>query len=137
MSFDLVVLAAQPDATDAEVRAMAEVCRGWHHPEGELDERIVVFYEGLRAHYPDYPPFGDDSPWTDTPLSVGIDHVSMHLRFGQHGTDVLELIDELARRHGLTIYDPQDGEVTRPDDARTPADPAMAALLEELRAPNP
>jgi hypothetical protein len=45
MSFDLVVLAARPDATDAEVRAMADICQGWHHPEGELDERIVVFYE--------------------------------------------------------------------------------------------
>jgi hypothetical protein len=76
-SFDRVVLAAQPDGTDAKVRAMADLCQGLHYPEGKLDERIVVLYESLRTGYPDHLPLSDDSPWTDTPLSGGIDHVIM------------------------------------------------------------
>ena len=30
---------------------------------------------------------------------------------------------------------PADGEVTRPDDPRTPMDPRLAALIEELKPP--
>jgi hypothetical protein len=78
MSFDLVVLTVEPRATDAEVRAMADICRSPRHPEGNLDERVVSFYENLSARYPDCPPVDDDSPWMDTPLNVGIDHVGMH-----------------------------------------------------------
>lgn len=115
---------------------MADVCRSLRHPEGELDERVISFYESLRAHYPDYPPFGDASPWMDTPLDVGIDHVSMYLSFSERGQAALDLIDELAYRYGLTIYDPQDDEVTRPDDPRTPMDPAIVALTKDLSAPD-
>ncbi|MEU8264816.1 hypothetical protein AB0C02_29895 [Micromonospora sp. NPDC048999] len=81
-------------------------------PEGELDERIVGFYENLRAHYPDFPPYDHNSPWMDMPLNVGIDHVSMHLSFSERSTPALQLIDQLARRDDLTIYDPQGDEVT-------------------------
>jgi hypothetical protein len=136
VSFDLVVLAADPDATDAEIRAMARRCRSLNHPEGELDERIVEFYENLRARYPDYPPYARDSPWMDTPLDVGIDHVSVHLSFGKRSDPALHLIMELAQRHELTIYDPQGDQATRPADIRKPIDPAMLALIEELRPPD-
>jgi hypothetical protein len=51
------------------------------------------------------------------PLNVGIDHVSMQLSFSRRGDAALSLIDELAVR-----------------DERGPVDPAMAALLEELRS---
>lgn len=77
MSFGLVVLAVDAGATDAAVRAMTEQCRSLYRPEGELDERIVGFYENLRVHYPDIPPYDHDSPWADMPLNVGIEHVSM------------------------------------------------------------
>lgn len=134
VSFGLVVLAVDPDATDADIRAMVQRCRSLNHPEGELDERIVGFYENLRARYPDFPPRDRDSPWMDTPLSVGIDHVSMSL--GEHGPPAMQLIDELAQRYQLTIYDPQFDEVTRPADLREPTDPAVLALIEELRSPD-
>jgi hypothetical protein len=125
MSFDLDVLAVDPHATDTEVRAMVERCRGRNHPEGELDARIVRFYESLRARYPDFPPYGDDSPWMMMPLSVGIDHVTMHLSFSERGTRAVQFIDELAQHCGLTIYDPQGDEITRPADIRVPVDPAI------------
>lgn len=40
------------------------------------------------------------------PLNVGIDHVSMQLSFSERSTPALQLIDQLARRYDLTIYDP-------------------------------
>ena len=83
MSFDLDVLAIGRDASDEDVRAMLQRCASKLHPEGELDERIVAFYEQLRTRYPDFPPYGDDSPWMSMPLSVGIDHVRMNMSFGQ------------------------------------------------------
>lgn len=136
VSFDLVVLAVDPSATDVAVRAMAERCRSLHHPEGELDERIVEFYENLRVHYPDFPPYAHDSPWMDMPLNVGIDHVSIHLSFSEGSTPAMQLIDQLARRYDLIIYDPQGDEVTRPTDVRAPMDPAIVALIEEFRPPD-
>jgi hypothetical protein len=64
-----------------------------HHPEGELDERIVGFYENLRARYADFPPYARDCPWMDTPLNVGIDHVSVYLSFSERSTPALQVID--------------------------------------------
>jgi hypothetical protein len=97
MSFDLVVLAVDPGPTDAEVWAKAEHCRSLHHPEGELDERIIVSYENLRARYLDFPAVRSRFSVDDDALTVGIDHVSMHLSFGERGGPALQLIDELAR----------------------------------------
>jgi hypothetical protein len=136
VSFDLVVLAADPDATDAEIRAMSQRCRRLDHPEGELDGRIVSFYENLRARYPDFPPYEQDCPWMDMPLDVGIDHISMHLSFGKHSDPALQLILELAQRYDLTIYDPQGDQATRPADVRKPMDPAILALIDELQPPH-
>ncbi|MEO3747456.1 hypothetical protein [Plantactinospora sp. B5E13] len=134
MSFHVVVIAVEPTATDADIRTMADRCTSPDHPDGELDARVVGFYEDLRACFPDVPPHDPDSPWMMTPLAVGIDHVSMHLSYGEHGSPALGLIDELAQRHELTIYDPQGDEVIRPADVRAPADPAIVALIDELRA---
>jgi hypothetical protein len=117
MSYDLTVLAADPSADDAQVRAMYDRCNSWAqpHPEGELDDRIVAFYEELRARHPDHPPYSAESPWNDVPLGLGIDHVSMCISYGPRGNGAVELITELARRHGLIIYDPQFSEIFRPD----------------------
>ncbi|PTA43142.1 hypothetical protein C8054_26975 [Micromonospora sp. RP3T] len=107
-------MAIDAAASGDAVRAMVKRCSSGEHPEGELDERIVGFYESLRARYPDLPPYRDDSPWMSMPLDVGIDHVSMNMSFGQRSTPAIELILNLAARYGLTIYDPQSDEVTRP-----------------------
>ena len=114
VSFDLDVVAIDRAASDDVVRAMVKRCRSGQHPEGEMDERIVGFYESLRARYPDFPPYPDDSPWMSMPLDVGIDHVSMNMSFGQRSSPAIELVVDLAARYGLTIYDPQFDEVAQP-----------------------
>jgi hypothetical protein len=135
VSFDLVVVAIDPGVGDEAVRAMVERCRNGPHPDGDLDDRVVAFYQSLRAHYPDHPPYPDDSPWNSMPLDVGIDHVSMSISFGR-GAPVLGVVDDLARQYGLTIYDPQGDAILRPADVRTRTDPAFDELLEALRAPD-
>lgn len=114
MSFDLDVLAIDGWTEAAEVAAMVGRCQNSDHVEGELDERIVSFYERLRERFPDYPPYPDDSPWMSMPLSVGIDHVFMNLSFSQRSDPAIEVILALAAEFGLTVFDRQDGSAYRP-----------------------
>jgi hypothetical protein len=117
MSYDLAVLAADPGADDTEIRAMYDRCTNWAqpHPHGDLDERIVAFYEELQARYPDHAPYHAESPWASAPLNLGIDHVCMNISYGPRGDPAVQLISQLARRHGLIIYDPQFSEIFRPN----------------------
>ncbi|MEV4624287.1 hypothetical protein AB0J74_36955 [Asanoa sp. NPDC049573] len=107
MSFDLVVVAIDPAATPDDVRAMVERCRGPWHPDGEPDPRIVAFYTDLRSTFPDRPPLDDASPWTGVPLDAGIDHVVMCISYSPVGTRAVELVVDLAEKHGLVLWDPQ------------------------------
>jgi hypothetical protein len=111
MSYDLAVLGMSGPADAETARQMFDCCSSAHHVEGKLDERIVAFYEELRAHFPDYPPYAPESPWMSIPLSVGIDHVIMHLSYSERSTPALEKIMELAALHALVVYDPQFEEV--------------------------
>jgi hypothetical protein len=114
VSFDLAVLAVKPSAdVSAAARQMFERCGAADHVEGELDERVVLFYEQLRAELPDNGPAteGPECPWMSMPLDVGNDHVIMHLRFGPVAAAAIERILELAAHHGLAVYDPQSDDV--------------------------
>ncbi|MFD4867037.1 hypothetical protein [Streptomyces sp. NPDC058412] len=119
MSFDLAVLAMDASADAVAARGMFERCSSGSHPEGELDERVVAFYERLRSHFPDHSPCAEDSPWMSTPLSVGIDHVIMHLSFSSRSDPALRAIEEFAAEFRLVVWDPQS------QDAHLP--PARAA----------
>ncbi|MGP3921192.1 hypothetical protein [Nonomuraea sp. 10N515B] len=111
MSYDLAVLGMSGPVDAETARQMFARCSSAHHVEGELDERIVAFYQELRAHFPDYPSYPRESPWMSMPLSVGIDHVIMHLSSSERSTPALQKIMDLAARHGLVVYDPQSEEV--------------------------
>ncbi|WP_220131332.1 hypothetical protein [Streptomyces sp. PT12] len=107
MSFDLAVLAMDDAADAATARAMFERCASGAHDEGELDERIVGFYERVRSRFPDHPPGAAGSPWMSTPLAVGIDHVIMSLSFSPMSDAAVEAIEGLAAEFRLVIWDPQ------------------------------
>src|SRR5690349_6003534 len=127
VSFGLGVLAIDGWTQVAEVAAMVDRCDARVHVEGELDQRIVGFYERLRAQFPDQPPYlpPDENPWMSMPLDVGIDHVFMLLSFSERSTPALEMIQELAADYGLTIWDPQDGSAYRPVHGPSREDVAM------------
>ena len=93
---------------------MVDRCRGPVHPDGEPNPGIVAFYEELRTHNPDHPPYPDDSPWVSMPLDVGIDHVSMSLSHSERASEATDFILRLAKRHRLVIYDPQGDEIIQP-----------------------
>lgn len=114
MSFDLAVLAMGASADAAAARAMFERCNSLHHDEGELDERVVGFYERLRSQFPDCPPHSADSPWMSTPLAVGIDHVIMNLSYSSKSDAAIKAIEELAGEHRLVLWDPQSQDADLP-----------------------
>jgi hypothetical protein len=117
VSFDLAVLAMDEGAGDQDARLMFERCnRSGLHDEGDLDPRIVAFYEQLRSDFPDHPPYDPQSPWMSMPLAVGVDHVIMHLSFGRKSGPAINKIMELATQYRLVLYDPQS------EDAHLPAD---------------
>jgi hypothetical protein len=110
MSFDLVVLALGVGDDAGSARRMFERCvDAGTHDAGESDARIVRFYEQLQSVYPDHGPAGEapDCPWNSMPLSVGIDHVIMHLGSGTRSVPAIETVLQLAALHGLAVYDPQ------------------------------
>ena len=77
------------------------------HVEGEIDRRVIAFCEGLAARVP----LGD-WPWMG-PLGLGIDHVVTHLSWTT-GDSVVEVIQELASRHDLVLFDLQSDDVYFP-----------------------
>jgi hypothetical protein len=102
MSIDLTILATALGAAEEEIRFQALRCAAWlDHPEGDLDARIVAFYEALCEVYPDSGPASrwEGGPWADSPLGTGIDHVTVSLRHGDTG-DAIATILELAALHG-------------------------------------
>lgn len=114
MSFDLAVFAADPGADEASARELIERCYNYRdHVEGDLDERIVAFYEELRAIYPDHPPYDSHAPWMSMPLAAGIDHVFMNISWSA-SNDVIDAIQRLAAKHILVLYDPQDDTLYLP-----------------------
>ena len=114
MSFDLAVLAMDDMADVVAARAMFERCGAAGHVEGELDGRVVGFYERLRALFPDDGSSASDSPWMSTPLSAGIDHVIIHLSFSPRSDPAVEAVTALAKEFGLVVFDPQSGDAYLP-----------------------
>lgn len=125
-----MVLAIDGWTETAEVAAMVDRCAGPVHVEGDLDRRIVGFYERLRADFPDHPPYGDACPWASMPLDVGIDHVFLSLRFGPDAGPAIDLISALAAEYALTVWDPQDRSASRP--VTPPSREEVAAWWQDL-----
>jgi hypothetical protein len=114
VSFDLAVLAMEESADDVTARAMFERCNSMNHNDGELDERVVGFYERLRSLFPDEPPYDSGSPWMVMPLEVGIDHVIMHLSFSERSKPAITAIQELAAEYRLVLLDLQSQDAYLP-----------------------
>jgi hypothetical protein len=55
-----------------------------------------------------------ESPWSSAPLDRSDRFIAVGLGFSA-GDDVIDWIQELARKHGVVMLDPQDGTVYRPD----------------------
>ena len=64
VSLDLVILAMNEANADSARRMFERCNRYGFHDEGDLDPRIVAFYEQLRISFPDHPPYDDAPCWS-------------------------------------------------------------------------
>lgn len=85
-------------------------------------KELVAFYEALTATYPEI----DDDP-DESPFAVAIERrphaVVLNLSFSRVD-EVARAIEQLAKTHGLDVYDPQERRLIRatdPDTLRRPA----------------
>lgn len=120
MSFDLGVWYPERRMGNEEARELyARLCDG--DTSGVVPHPAVdAFYAELTARHPEIDTVAeeriDDHDYC--PWSCALDHSPGHVIMPcvwSKATNVGELVQELARKHGLAIYDPQSDVVTYPD----------------------
>jgi hypothetical protein len=116
MSFDLAVWHNPHPVTDAEAGVLyADLCEGriggvTPHPS------VAAFYAELTAHYPEIDTVPDDKiddldycPWSSE-LDRSGGHLILPCAWSQ-AEQVSGFVRELAAKHGLAVYDPQQGRI--------------------------
>jgi hypothetical protein len=120
MSFDLSGWHTTKRLSDEEAGELyAALCES--RTEGIAPHRAVdAFYAELTARYPEIDTVPDDRiddhdycPWSCA-LDRSPGHVNMPCVWSQAG-NVERFVRQLARKHGLAVYDPQQGRVSYPD----------------------
>lgn len=120
MSFDLGVWHTARRLTDSEGQELyTALCRS--QTDGVVPHPAVdAFYAELTARYPEIDTVPDDRiddheycPWSCR-LDRSPGHVIMPCVWSQAG-NVARFVTHLAKKHGLTIYDPQSARVFHPD----------------------
>jgi hypothetical protein len=127
VSFDLAVLsAARPLTADEARRVYLRLCEG---DDGATllapDERVDEFAREIRARWPDLDDLPeeevDDSPW-----SIGVDVSPRHMLVSfvwSRVDDTAPAFVDLAAKHGLYVFDPQENALQLPNGTRTKAMP--------------
>lgn len=77
----------------------------------EPSEALGTFVDELLRRFPDQ----DDGPWAESPPRQAVRVVHLEIRWGAEDA-VVDTIVELARQHGLVLYDPQGPDVFLPLD---------------------
>lgn len=120
MSFDLAVFSCRPELdSEAASELYGALCEG-ADPEARTElvpsPRVAAFMAELSARYPDLDTLPeselDDSPW-----SSGFDKSEYHAIFNirwSAAEATSALLIELAHRHGLAVFDPQDEAIHHP-----------------------
>jgi hypothetical protein len=122
MSFDLGVWYPQKRISNEEARELyVRLCDG--DTSGVVTHpAIEAFYAELTAKHPeiDTIPEGKIGDHDYCPWSCKLDHSPGHVIMScvwSKATYVDRVVQDLARKRGLAVYDPQDNEVTYPDGA--------------------
>ena len=134
MSFDLGVWYPQKQIGNKEAGELyVRLC------DGDLsgvvpDPAIDAFYAELTARHPEIGAIPEEQvgDHDDCPWSCQLDHSPGHVIMScvwPKATEVHRLVRDLARKHGLVVYDPQSEVVTYPDRSTgTSEDTSRAAL---------
>lgn len=120
MSFDLAVMNVEKKISSEEATEIYnKLC------DGEYDvlkpsERIDSFYQELVEKYPDVESYSDDDiddcPWS-VELDVSDGAVVMSMVWSA-ADEIPSFVTNLAEKHGLALYDPQDGSIYLPPTLR-------------------
>jgi hypothetical protein len=124
MSFDLGVWYSEKALTSKQAGEIyVKLCEGTLQLEGER-QQVAAFYDELTKKWPEIDTVPDEKiddhdycPW-----SCAIDHSGMHVITScvwSKGQDVGEFVEQLAARHGLLLYDPQEDAVKLPPGLKT------------------
>jgi hypothetical protein len=123
MSFDLAVWASEPRLSAAEAgERYARLCEG--DVVGLVPSPAVdAFYRELIAKHPELDDVPEDrlDDHDYCPWSVRMDRSPGHLVLccvWSRAEYVRQFVGELARKHGLAVFDPQEGTITFPDPVR-------------------
>ena len=120
MSFDLSVWYPQERIANKEAGELyVRLCDG-DTSRVVPNPAIDAFYAELTARYPEIGtvPTEKIDDHDRCPWSCKLDHSPAHVIMScvwPKATDVGRLVQELARKHGLAMYDPQSDVVTYPD----------------------
>jgi hypothetical protein len=121
MSFDLGVWYSQKRIPNEEAAELyARLCDG--DTSGVVPHPAIdAFYAELTSKHPEIDTATEEKIDDDCPWSCKLDHSSSHVITScvwPKATYVYELVRDLARNHGLVLYDPQSEEVIYPDGSR-------------------
>ena len=120
MSFDLYVF--DVDRLPASDRGIAELLEadseGDSDWDGSFSSRIEAFVAELEEAFPDSDDDPNSSPWASWPLHSGWMLGGRCCAFNIKWSAADRMDADMrprARRHGLTLYDPQSGDVVPPE----------------------
>jgi len=120
MSYDLAVWYPQQRIGNEEAKELyLRLCDG--ESSGVLQHPAInAFYAELTAKHPEIDTIPEEriADKDFCPWSCALDHSSSHVIMccvWSKATYVHQLVKELARKHGLALYDPQSDKVIYPD----------------------
>jgi hypothetical protein len=120
MSFDLAVMNIEKPLTSSEATEIYhQLCEG-NYDALPPSEKIDAFYQELTQQYPDMESYSDDDiddcKWSvDLDVSDGAVVMSMVWSASEK---MVNFITNLAEKHDLALYDPQDETVYLPASIR-------------------
>ena len=116
MSFDLAVLNIEhPISSEKAAEIYSELCSG-NYEILQPSEKIDAFYQELIEKYPDIDSYSDDEvdecPWS---VEIDVSDGAVVMCMVWSGVEeVAPFVMELAQKHDLACYDPQDGKLYPP-----------------------
>jgi len=127
MSYDLGVWYPHERLSDAAAGTLyVGLCEGTVD-DPQAHPAVDAFYEELTAKHPEIDTIPDERiddhdycPWSCA-LDRSPGHVIMPCVWSK-AEYVDAFVRELARKHGLAVYDPQSGHISYPDSARSESD---------------
>ena len=123
MSFDLGVWYSEKAVTPKQAGELyVSLCEGTIALEGQ-NQQICAFYDELTGKWPEIDKVPDEKidDHDYCPRSCAIDRSGMHILLScvwSKAQDVAAFVEELALKHELLLYNPQQNTVTLPPALR-------------------